>query len=270
MCPKNRIRIKFQLCLLLSAVAWALSVSPGYSLNVGRCFSGGCDLAWELNKRFDKGLQSKSEAIAEPFKQAYFEIANDLFNAKIAPLIDDIDVRVKGRINDISQLVSQAEKAIDLSIEAAANAADKELKQISAIEDKAKHDIDDIIRQINDVIDNAECAAYNVVDDVRKLITIDFSLVHTDSCYVERGFRFSAPRDDDDVTKFRIRQCQLEKDLEGSQTVKDILDNISRLSELSRQTACILRKTTGSALAADEERRYQQLFSIWYLTLNKQ
>jgi hypothetical protein len=187
MCPTIRIRA----WVLLAAITWALSANAVHALNVGKCFSGGCDLAWELNKRFDKGLQSKSEAIAEPFKQAYFDIANDLFNAKLAPLIDNIDIRVKGRINDVSQLVSQAEKAIDLSIEAAANAADKELKAISAIEDKTKQDIDDIIKQINDVIDNAECAVYSVVQDIRKLINIDLSPFHTDSCYVDRGFRFS-------------------------------------------------------------------------------
>jgi hypothetical protein len=83
------------------------------------------------------------------------------------------------------------------------------------------------------------------------------------------GASDSRPRYDDDVIIFRIRQCQLERDLQGSKSVKDVLDNISRLSELSQQTACILRQTTGSTLAINEERQYQELFSIWYLTLNK-
>lgn len=249
---------------------WALAAGPGYSLDLGKCFSGGCDVAWELNRRFDQGLRSKSEAIVEPFRKAYFEIANDLFDARIGPMINDIDVRVKGRINDVAQLVTQAEKAIDLSIEAAVKAADKELKQVAEIEDKTKRDIDDIIKQINEVINNAECAGLNVVDEVRKLIEIDYALFHTDNCYVERGYRFSAPRFDDDVIKFRIRQCQLERDLQASQSVKDVLDNISRLSQLSRRTECILRQTTGEATARGEERRYQQLFSVWYLTVKNQ
>lgn len=258
---------RYWLCTLLVAAIWLSSAHPCYSFNLGKCFSGGCDVAWELNRRFDKGLQSKSEAVIAPFKKAYFEIANDLFNAKIGPMINDIDVRVKGRINDVSQLLAQAEKAIDLSIEAAVNAADKELKQIAEIEDKAKRDIDDIIKQIHGLIDIAECASYGVINDVRKLIEIDFSLFHTDSCYVERGYRFSAPRFDDDIVNFRIRQCQLERDLHASQTVKELLDNISRLSELSRRTACILRQTTGETTVLDEERRYQQLFSVWHLTI---
>jgi len=248
----------------LAALVWFSSQC--YSGDLGRCFSGGCDIAWQLNKRFDDGLRSKSEAIADPFKQAYFDIANDLFNARLKPLIEHVDGRVKARIGDLRVLVLDTQKAIDIIIDAAAKAADKELKVIGEIENKAKADIDDIIRQIDAEIEKIDCIAKGTIDDVRRLITIDLSLIHTDPCYVERGYRVGSPGFRDDVPKYRIRQCQLERELQESKTVADILDNLSQLSELSTLTACVLRQTTGSTLAQDDARRYGDQFSIWYLT----
>jgi hypothetical protein len=257
-------------CIWTAAIAALIWITrPCYSFDLGRCFSGECDVAWQLNKRFDDGLRSKSEAITEPFKNTYYEVANDLFNAKLKPLIEDVDARVKARIGDVRGLVLDTQKAIDLSIEAAAKAADKELRVVGEIEQKAKSDIDSIIRQIDAEIDKIDCIAKGTLDDIRRLITIDLSLIHTDPCHVDRGYRFGSPGFRDDVPKYRIRQCQLERELQESKSVKDILDNLSRLSELSQLTACILRQTTGNALAQDDARRYGEQFSVWYLTAEK-
>jgi hypothetical protein len=86
---------------------------------------------------------------------------------------------------------------------------------------------------------------------------------------VDHGYRFTSPGFRDDVPKYRIRQCQLEKELQASKTVADILDKLSQLSELSQLTACILRQTTGNTLAEDDAQRYGDQFSIWYLTTAK-
>jgi hypothetical protein len=231
--------------------------------------AGALAVAVTLNQRFDNGLRSKSESIAEPFKKAYFEVANDLFNAKLKPLIEDIDGRARSRIADLRMLVADAEKAIDLSIDAAEKAANKTINEIAAIEDKTKHDIDDILRQVDAIIDSADCAAEKTVDEIRRLIEIDLVPFHTDPCYIDQGYRFGSPGFNEDIPRYRIRQCQLERILQNSSTVAKVLDNLSSLSQLAHQTACILRRTTGSALASDDAHRYGEQFSVWYLTTAK-
>ena len=181
-------------------------------------------------------------------------------------MINDIDNRAQARIGDLRKVIQDAEKVINISITAAEQAADKELKRASDIVDKAKADIDEIIKEIDAEIEKVDCIKDKTVDEIRKLITIDWSLLHFDTCYTSKGYRFTSPDYYDDVDRYRIRQCQLEGDLQNSSSVKEILDKLSQLSALSQRTSCILRLTTGAILADDDFERYGNAFATWYLT----
>jgi hypothetical protein len=109
--------------LLLGAAlivcTWAYTVTaPATAGGVGGCFfHGDCDLIWKANKAFDDGLRSKSEAINGPFRETYFQIANDLFDERLKPLIQDIDSRVAARIGDIQGVLNGTLDTVKLLVE---------------------------------------------------------------------------------------------------------------------------------------------------------
>jgi ElaB/YqjD/DUF883 family membrane-anchored ribosome-binding protein len=257
------LRRLYLLFVFLVCAGWP---PPTSAIDLGRCFSGGCDVAWELNRRFDDGLRSKSAGLVGPIKQAYFDIANDLFDTKLRPMINDIDQRAQARIKDVKSLVDDAGKIIDTSLAAAERAAHNTLEQAQAIVKETKAQIDDAIKKIDEEIEKVSCIEGKTVNDVRKLITLDWAIVHFDSCYTDLNYKWSSPDFDNDVDKYLIKKCLIEKDLNGSLTVKRIIENISRLSQLASETECILRKTTGSTLASDDANRYTKDFAVWYLT----
>jgi hypothetical protein len=80
------------------------------------CFQGGCDVVWQLNKRFDDGLRSKSESLVGPAKQAFIDAMNVLFDDKLKPLIAQIDAVATGRLSQLDQTVKDAEAGIDAII----------------------------------------------------------------------------------------------------------------------------------------------------------
>jgi hypothetical protein len=97
-------------CFIFSVISGG---SPAFAGGIGGCFHGDCDAIWKLNQAFDSGLRSKSESIVGPFKQAYFDVANDLVNIKINPMISDIDSRIAGRLSQAEGILQEAQQAID-------------------------------------------------------------------------------------------------------------------------------------------------------------
>jgi hypothetical protein len=270
---KQVIRLSASLacsCLLLGMP----SASPASAQG---CFSGGCDLAWSLNKRFDDGLRSKSEAMVGPIKDAYFQIANDLFDTKLKPLIADVDQRAQARIADLNGLIGNANTAVDTVIKKASEAATAEVKNVrTQIIDEAKKDVDDIIDRIDKIIVTVDCVetktaadVNKAIDNARNFINLNFNFVNTDKCFTSRGYWASSPSLDDDMEIYKIRQCQWERDLSGSQTVDDVLKNISRLSSLSANAKCIftLQKSTGADYVNSDMIRYGKMYAVWKLTV---
>src|SRR5208282_1965634 len=118
----------------------------------------------KANKAFDDGLHSKSEAITGPFRETYFQIANDLFDERLKPLIQNIDSRVAARIGDIQNILTGTLDTVKLLVE-------NTNRDIANILTTTKTLISSTLTQVDQEIDKVDCITTNVVqsgDDLAK------------------------------------------------------------------------------------------------------
>jgi hypothetical protein len=116
--------------LLITLLATAPALADNLFQNIGReagnCFSGGCDVIWHLNQRFDQGLQSKSESLVGPAKQAFDDAMRELFDQRLTPMIGMVNSMAAARI-------WQAQGAADDVIRTAETGVDQILDHAAAV-----------------------------------------------------------------------------------------------------------------------------------------
>jgi hypothetical protein len=240
------------------------------------CFQGGCDLVWQLNKRFDDGLRSKSESLVGPAKEAFIQAMNVLFDQKLKPMITQIDTVATARLAQFNQTIQDAERGIDAILThagvVAAGLVGQTADQIKTrIIDEAFAQadalVDRVTASVNEIIENVDCKIDGQRDKLvewwRSIIPLANPLNH---CYRENGATIFAPASDDYIKKYRIQECLYKDDLTASGTVRDLTDNYGRILLLVRRFACITNQTPAAQLIINRDgARYQKEFQIWWL-----
>jgi hypothetical protein len=259
----------------VTAILLCLLLMPTSACSLG-CFQGGCDLVWQLNKRFDDGLRSKSESLVGPAKQAFIEAMNVLFDQKLTPLIKQIDAVATGRIAQFDKSIKDAEAGIDAIISHAAMIAtdlvgrttnEIKTKIIDEAFSQADSLVDKIKGNIGAIIDNVDCKIdgqrEKLVEWWRSLVSFPNPLNH---CYRENGAIIFAPASDDFIKKYRIQECEYKDDLNSSRTVHEITDNYARLLLLARRFACITTQVPEAQLIINRDgAQYRRNFEMWWL-----
>lgn len=274
--PKHR-GFSIAALLMLAQVGADSSFAFDLRKEIGNCFSGGCDVAWNLNKRVDDGIRSKAESLVGPVKEAFIEATNILFDEKIGPLIDKVDRISKARLVEIEGLVKETEAGILNVIETAAAEAQKTTHQ--TVQEIRKDIIDSTFTQVNqtvdlintkarDLIQNIDCRIDGSVSKFQEWVkhTIVFVPRPFNDCYTRRGFVFTTPSGTDYFNHYLINQCMYEKDLDKSTTIEEIKNQYARLSLLARRFACIVRDAgpAEAEIYADAD-RYSQSYALWVL-----
>lgn len=273
---KKFIMHLFAYCILGWSPANALDIGR----EVGRCFSGGCDVVWGLNRRVDDGVRSKAEALVGPARQAFEEAMNKLFDEKITPMITQIDQAANARLDQVNQIVMEAESGI---IEIVDRAGETATNTISTSVDKIRREIIDAsFRQADSLSDKIFMRLAEMVDDVDCKIAGQRDAVFEwarsqgewfpnpfDPCRRKYGFVFSVPKSDDYVSIYRIRQCNIEMNLDSSANVSQILDNYWRLSILARRFRCITQEVAGNKLISRDAAQYSKNFEMWLLAVKE-
>lgn len=240
----------------------------------GNCFSGGCDVIWHLNQRFDQGLQSKSESLVGPAKQAFDDAMKELFDQRLTPLIGMVNAMAAGRIwqaqEAAQQVIVTAETGVDEILDHAAKVANSVTdnikdKIIEAANEDAKKLVQQVHDQAVDIINQADCAVAGNVDKARLIVQSMFSLPHPlDPCFRAENFYVTTPRSDDYVAIYRIRQCQLEQELTDSWSVRQISDQYARLATWAQTMRCVVRQTGASLDLVDRDiTRYTKEYQLW-------
>jgi hypothetical protein len=281
--PRQRRRSAMMKPLCLGvAFAAMLAACPGEATagwnpakDIGKCFHGGCDVSYQLNKRIDDGIRSKSEAMVGPVKEAFIEAMDVLFDKKLNPMIDKINLAATARLDQVGTLISEAQTGIDEIIDHAADRAnalvgqsvetikkdiiDNTFQQADALVDKIDDSIHDIIRQIDcELLDGNVAAVDEFVSAQLKLLPGLF-----DGCYRVAGVGVLGPKASDWIMIYRIRQCQLEKELHKSATVAAVRDNYARLLLVTRRFKCIMIEPNAVQLLAEDSERYGLAFELW-------
>lgn len=235
-----------------------------------------CDVIWEANKRIDGGLRSKSESLVGPAKDAFIEAMDYLFSQKLTPFLDKVDGMAAARLNQVQGIVDNAEKGIHDIIDHAATTAEKladrtveQIKQqiIKETFAEARILVDDIDAKLNAIIDKIDCTIRESRDAVIEWVRSQGQLLPNllDVCYRINGYYLGAPRSDDYLKIYRIRQCQLEQELAASKTAGAIMDNYARLAELGNRFGCIMNDASSRALMERDSEGYRRRFHIWFV-----
>ena len=273
----KRISFFVSACLTVSvfpACTRADNIFQDFGREVGNCFSGGCDVIWHLNQRFDQGLQSKSESLVGPAKEAFDDSMRQLFDERLTPMIQMVNAMAAARIwqaQDASEdVIRTAENGVDNLLDHAAKVAHLATTDIKQhIIDATYADASALVKQIHDqtleVIDKADCAVNGTFDKTVLLVKNTFSGPHPfDECFRAAGFYLSTPNSDDYVEIYRIRQCQLEREFSGEMSVTQIGDQYARLASWSQTMRCVMRRTTVSVdLVEKDIGRYTQSYRLW-------
>jgi hypothetical protein len=260
---------------LISPIARADNIFQDFGREVGNCFSGGCDVIWHLNQRFDQGLQSKSESLVGPAKQAFDDSMRQLFDDRLTPMIQMVNAMAAARIWQAQiaadDVIRTAETGVDSILDHAAivaNSVTTNIKQ--TILDAAYADATALVKQIHDqaldVIDKADCAVAGTFDNARLTVANLFSIGNPfDKCFRDAGFyTLGAPRSDDYLSIYRIRQCQLESGLSDRMTVTQIADQYVRLAAWSQTMRCVMRRTNAAVdLIEKDIGHYTQSYRLW-------
>jgi hypothetical protein len=271
----GRKRHRLKNIISAAAALICISAAPDETFGLG-CFQGGCDLVWQVNKRFDDGLRSKSESLVGPAKQAFIEAMNVLFDDKLKPFIAQIDAVATGRLSQFDRTVKDAEAGIDAIVTHAGIVASSAVGQgTDQIKTKIIDEsflqadvlVDKVTTDINNIIENVDCK----IDGQRdKLVEWWRSIVPfanpLDHCYRDNGATIFAPAADDYIKKYRIQECLYKDDLTLSKSVRDVKDNYARLLLLVRRFACITNQTPEAQLIINRDgAQYHRDFEVWWL-----
>jgi hypothetical protein len=251
-------------------------VSGAFDLNkeVGHCFHGGCDLVWSLNQRIDDGIQSKSESLFGPARDAFIQAMNVLFDQKLNPFLSNVNTDLAARIGQVGdradKIVAETTTGVLDVIDAAGNLSEKTTGDVQKVILLSFNQADTLENKINSdvsaLVEDVDCKVNGtfegLIDWFRQLVTIPHP---TDACYTILGYRFSVPDSIDTINWYRITKCEWTKDLNNSQTVEDVKYNYARLSVLSRRMKCIAQDPIATQLANTDAKTYAESFEIWKL-----
>jgi hypothetical protein len=261
--------------LTVAAVTSVIAAPSAIALDLGHCFQGGCDVVWELNKRFDQGVRSKSESMVGPVKEAFIEVMNLLFDQKLKPMIDQIDQAAGARLSQFDKTIKDAETGIDTIITDAGRVAVDSVGQsagiiktkiIDATFARADSLVQQIYASLQALVEDLDC---KIDGQTSKLQERGKSLISYpqpwNGCYRAQGFTFSTPTSDDYIKIYRIRQCELLNDLEASSTVRNLKDNYARLLLHARRFVCIMQLPEAKQLINSDVKVYVRSFVMWQL-----
>jgi hypothetical protein len=126
----------------------------------------------------------------------------------------------------------------------------------------------DIDGRINKLLDDTRCVVNGAQQGAAQWLR---QQVHwlgggSDECWAENGARWFAPRSNEYLRIFRIRECELRRSMSGAATVRALLDGYSTLTAWARYIRCISGTTEGSAgsLPFEEvEEETNRAYSVW-------
>jgi hypothetical protein len=290
---KSRIIFLF-LCALLAGLlpihnaAHSRSLFENIKRETGRCFHGGCDVAWHLNKRFDDGLRSKAESLVGPAKAAFIEASDHLFNKHVGPTIDRVDAilgTLGARLDQTRDIVHDIEHGIDALLDKAQEVAKSTLGDVQAIVNttfdradellrKAVQQAQELIRHLACLRDGTAQVARAAMSDLARAFSPlpTFMITALNQCYSQHGHMFlydyltRPPASDDFIRIFYIKECQIREEMGRHSEVDQIVRSYIELEELARRTTCAME---GNVLAQSELAQrvsyYRERAAIWQL-----
>jgi hypothetical protein len=196
-----------------------------------------------LNKAFESGLQGKSEAIVGPFREAYFAVANDLFDKRIGPMIKDVDTRISGRLAQFQGIVSEAERAIDETLDKAKDLieqtqgnVDKTIKETELAFDRIMQRVEQEIRELDCIVGSAIEKGDDIAKDIWGRFIFDALLGLAQPCNWKDDNVFAAAGDG--IPSYQAAKRILNEKLESSKTVEEIKIIYARLAGVSSYYIC--------------------------------
>lgn len=257
-------------------------------MRLPKCFRGGCDLVWEANRRIDKGIQSKSEALVGPAKQAFLEVT-EKFYSDFNKALDKIDGIAKTHLKSAKaiadELIGDAERLIELAAIKASEVVDDTVEKIrDQIIKETATQLKTIIGLVDDKIKTAIETARCEFQGFTTSTTLELNKL-----FNMRNIKFPFP-----IPSFSpLNRCNPTIDVDGKVdlmkmwesdkcnimaaiekidrivTVRDIRNVYLRLTELSKQYACAaLSPQLRDAILRDYQ-HFAEKYDLWDLAAGR-
>lgn len=137
----------------------------------------------EIKNSFDNEVKKTSQSMAAGIRQEYQKAANHLFDEKIKPLLDEIDLVAKNRMKDASGIVDDVSGIVD-DVSATVNKVNEIVQDTDKI-------VKDRLDQLNEIINKS-------MSDIRKS-TKDFKKIIEDTSKSIDQLRDKFKKDIDDI-----------------------------------------------------------------------
>ena len=258
----------------------------------GLCGFQNCDVVWEINRRFDQGVNSKGRALAEGVRVEFEKAMDYLFDSKLSPLLSEFDGVITSQRREIKSMVDDWFLQIDHTInEAAATALEMQQIVISDIRDqlidKFFREFESIERTIfadlNNLIDKVSCeldgsvnlaaAQLQVILPSLPSLTSVPGLVPALACRLDRyiclcrdGRYLGQPSPDDFGKIYRIQSCEMQRLLNANfenLTTATILEAYVDLTVLTRRTRCAMKTDAAADFYGRELAKWNRRYTIW-------
>ena len=266
--------MRFYLTLTSSALIIVNSIMLPVSAlagGVGGClFHGKCDVVWKANRAFDDGLRSKADSMVGPFKSAYFDIANDFFDTRWKPMIQDLTGLERGADSVVNNVRITMLETLDKTkniVETAKGDAKEILDNVKELVETTSAKIDQEIDKIDCVGNSIAEKGDEVAKDIYGHFIFEAAVGLTESCNWNKDYIRSI-RGDERPT-YEAAKCILKKKLEASETVDEVIENYSRLAGVSHYYICKFRGQPGEGDARHDMAEFARAHAVWTLALGK-
>ena len=235
------------------------------------CFSGGCDVIGEMNKRIDSGIKSKSRAMAEGVREVFEPAIDRLMQDKIRPLLDDIYLLIRSNLKDsaeiaLTRLDRTIIEAIDKTEESVKDSVESSIKSLSIELDRQR---DLLVNEVNAVFNLVDCAVTGQRFSIEKFIDkkTDYSLsFFRDSCQKSLGLSGNTTG----YTNYQLYDygvCKISSELTINSPIKNVLDVYGELQFLAANFRCLTRSAPAASTQYTKEWiKYGKLHNIWNKT----
>ncbi|TAY75167.1 hypothetical protein [Rhizobium ruizarguesonis] len=258
----SRFVIFLSSTLLLSAqAASARNLFENIGHEVGSCLSGGCDVVWDVNRRIDDGISSKTESAVAPIKKAVHEILEELFKKNIDPMLDRMNSITEERLKQIDDIVS--------------GAIDKAQLATAATISSVKTDI--IIESSNQVqivskaiLGDLRCAEFVTKDNVQTLIDENFRIFGKlrDAAHALVDRCADGVDRNNYWTVYSGLKCAYDAKISNANTVGEMQGYYHAFLEETSKAECIMGNESNISQVRDDQRNYTKRLNLWNLALN--
>jgi hypothetical protein len=226
---------------------------------VGSCLHGGCDVVSSLNQRFDQGLSSKVESLADPAKEAFEQAADYLFKNQLDPFLSRIDSLTEARLG---QLYMIFEGALAKAETATANTIERVKSEIILT---ASEEIQKII---DEVLNDVKCAIFVTSAEAQRFVDTNLTLFGNLRRAVGNLFNKCDSVDQNNwYSVYLGRKCQYDIQIAGSTAVGSLRNSYIEYLEFSSRSICLLSSPQAKQEVASHAAEYAKRLDLWSLAL---